>query len=452
MSNSKLNVCLLNDSFPPVIDGVANVVCNYAKELTEKGVKVTVATPKYPGISNDYPFEILEYPSLNTVSTVGYVTGVPFSAKYVSQFVDRKIDILHTHCPMTSCMLSRIIRDNIDKPIIMTYHTKYDIDVARTIKSKGLQRLSIKAIVEDISACDEVWAVSDGAADNLRSLGYKGDIVIMRNGVDMPKGKSSPEEIKKIREEYGLKGDKPIFLFAGRMMWYKGIRIILDALKILKDHNFPYQMLFVGGGLEFNEIKEYSEKLGLDDVIFAGPVKDRNKLKQIFSSCDLFLFPSTFDTCALVVREAASSGLGSVLIKGSCSAEGTTDMKNAILIDENAKSLANTLMNGNVDLYHRIGEKAMDDLYLSWADATDIAYKRYEYVLEHYKPKKRSFKPNEELFRVVAHNSMLQHKLNELEEDALMSGKRDLERMRMENELIEEKLKNSMKRFPKLFK
>ena len=26
----KLNVCLLNDSFPPVIDGVANTVFNYA--------------------------------------------------------------------------------------------------------------------------------------------------------------------------------------------------------------------------------------------------------------------------------------------------------------------------------------------------------------------------------------------------------------------------------------
>ena len=27
----KLNVCLLNDSFPPTIDGVANAVCNYAR-------------------------------------------------------------------------------------------------------------------------------------------------------------------------------------------------------------------------------------------------------------------------------------------------------------------------------------------------------------------------------------------------------------------------------------
>ena len=30
----KLKVCLLNDSFPPVVDGVANAVVNYARCLT----------------------------------------------------------------------------------------------------------------------------------------------------------------------------------------------------------------------------------------------------------------------------------------------------------------------------------------------------------------------------------------------------------------------------------
>ena len=39
----KLNVCLLNDSFPPVIDGVANVVRNYAEYLTrDHGALVAV--------------------------------------------------------------------------------------------------------------------------------------------------------------------------------------------------------------------------------------------------------------------------------------------------------------------------------------------------------------------------------------------------------------------------
>ena len=44
-----MNVCLLNDSFPPVIDGVVNVVMNYANYLhQDHGCEVVVGTPYYP--------------------------------------------------------------------------------------------------------------------------------------------------------------------------------------------------------------------------------------------------------------------------------------------------------------------------------------------------------------------------------------------------------------------
>lgn len=439
--DEKINICLLNDSFPPAIDGVANVVLNYATEFSKKGLDVTVATPKYPGIKDDYNFDILLYPSINTIDSIGYVTGMPFSAKYVANFIDKKINILHTHCPMTSCFLSRIIRDDINKPVIMTYHTKYDIDVKRTIKSKTLQKVAIKAIVENISACDEVWAVSKGAAENLKSLGYKGEVIVMENGVDMPKGKSSKEEIENIRKEYKLKENIPTYLFVGRMMWYKGIRIILDALKILQDKGKDFQMLFVGSGLEYEEIKQYSEELNLNNVIFVGSINDRKKLKAIFSTCNLFIFPSTFDTNGLVVREAASSGLGSVLIKGSCAAEGTLDKHNAILIEENAKSLAESLLSIKDDEYEFIGNNAMNELYISWSEASDKALKRYKEVLQNYKPRKTSFKVNDTLFKLVADTSSMIYQIDEIEEGIALQGKQDIIKAKKELDEIKNKLK-----------
>ncbi|MFR5761266.1 MAG: hypothetical protein ACLUFI_06435 [Oscillospiraceae bacterium] len=42
-------ICLINDSFPPVTDGVANAVVNYARVITESGSTAVVATPAYPG-------------------------------------------------------------------------------------------------------------------------------------------------------------------------------------------------------------------------------------------------------------------------------------------------------------------------------------------------------------------------------------------------------------------
>lgn len=50
-----MKVCLFNDSFPPLIDGVVNTVVNYAMVIQKKYGDVLVATPKYPGVTDNYP-------------------------------------------------------------------------------------------------------------------------------------------------------------------------------------------------------------------------------------------------------------------------------------------------------------------------------------------------------------------------------------------------------------
>ena len=62
-------------------------------------------------------------------------------------------------------------------------------------------------------------------------------------------------------------------------------------------------------------------------------------LRAFYSRADLFLFPSTFDTNGIVVREAAACGLGALLVQGSCAAEGVTPGQNGLLMEENADSL-----------------------------------------------------------------------------------------------------------------
>ena len=85
-----MRVCLLNDSFPPVIDGVANTVLNYAEILSrDLHNPVIVATPRYPGVDySGYPFEVAAYSSLNTTAiTSGYRAGNPLSAKELAEFM-----------------------------------------------------------------------------------------------------------------------------------------------------------------------------------------------------------------------------------------------------------------------------------------------------------------------------------------------------------------------------
>ena len=81
--DTPLRVCLLNDSFPPVVDGVANAVLNYARNLAGKEEYCVVATPAYPGAVDDYPFPVVRYPSLDTTKLAGYRAGNPFAPTVV---------------------------------------------------------------------------------------------------------------------------------------------------------------------------------------------------------------------------------------------------------------------------------------------------------------------------------------------------------------------------------
>ena len=337
---SELNICLINDSFPPEIDGVVNAVVNYASIITRDYGKTTVVTPDNPEADDSvFPFPVLRYPSVDLTRFVGYYAGFPFSPEVQKKLVSEDFDIIHSHCPITSTMLARSLRDRIHVPLVMTYHTKFDIDIANAVSSRLLQEEAKRLLVRNISACDEVWTVSRGAGDNLRSLGYEGESIVMPNGVDFPLGRAEDSLVDEVTAGLDLPAGVPVFLFVGRMMWYKGIRIIRDALKLLRETGEDFRMVFVGGGGDRDEIVAYAQELKLcDRTFFVEPIHDRGRIRAWYCRANLFLFPSTFDTNGLVVREAAACGLASVLIAGSCAAEDVTDGESGFLIEENAES------------------------------------------------------------------------------------------------------------------
>ena len=388
MKRENLSVCLLNDSFPPQIDGVANAVLNYARIIQSGPGSAVVGVPDYPGTVDSYPFPVVRYPSFDTTRLVGYRAGYPFSPRAMDALAAFHPDIIHSHCPVMSTVMARALRERLDIPVVFTYHTKFDIDIRRALYGHLLQQTAIRLLVDNISACDEVWVVSRGAGENLRSLGYQGDYIVMENGVDFPRGPADPERCEALRRELSLPPDVPVYLFVGRMMWYKGIRIILEALAALRRGGRDFRMLLVGDGMERREMEQLTRELRLDDIcLFTGAVRDREKLRAYFSLSDLFLFPSTFDTNGIVVREAAACGTASVLVRGSCAAEDVTEDVNALLIEENAASLAALLERVGADrpALRALGQRALEQLYLSWEDSVARAYARYGTVLDHYR-------------------------------------------------------------------
>lgn len=399
-----MKVCLLNDSFPPVIDGVVNVVMNYAEILQKEGLaQVVVGTPKYPDTDYSvYPYRVIPYQSFNTTKIVkGYRAGNPFDFSELREMAEFGPDVIHSHCPVASTIMARTLRHKTQAPLILTYHTKFDVDIARAVKAKFLQEEAIKVLASNIAACDEIWVVSQGAGENLKSLGYEGEYRVVSNGVDFAKGRVAEEEVRKATEGYDLPEGVPVFLFVGRMIKYKGLPLIVDALKILKEKGMDFRMVFVGSGPDAEEIKELSADLG--KCIFTGPIYDRNLLRAWNTRADLFLFPSTYDTNGIVVREAAACGLASVLVEGSCAAEGITHGRNGFLIQETAESMAALLLEvgSRIDKLKEVGQTAMDEIYISWEDSVHLAHERYGEVIENKKlgmyPSRKEIR--EEIFR-----------------------------------------------------
>ena len=100
---NKQAVCLLNDSFPPVIDGVANAVKNYAQVIRDSDYEPIVITPSHPEEEDGaFSFPVIRYPSMDFRKMTGYMAGIPFSPEVARRLEGTDVALLHSHCPIMS--------------------------------------------------------------------------------------------------------------------------------------------------------------------------------------------------------------------------------------------------------------------------------------------------------------------------------------------------------------
>ncbi len=386
----KISVGLFNDSFPPLIDGVSQTVKNYATHLHNMDCNVTVVTPNYENAADDYPFDVLRYPSFSAGEKVGYRVGVPFDPPTLVRLRAKKFDLMHVHAPFASSVLVNSVNHRPHVPVVLTYHTRFDLDIQKRIQNPAMRKVAMAFLLDNVNCADEVWVVTSASERFLRDIGYEGDCRVMENGTDFARGKSDPAAVKQLREQYHIPEDVPVLLFVGRMMWYKNTRLILDALRLLHTAGVPFRSFFIGEGYDAPAMQEYALSLGLTDcVIFTGAIANREELRTFYSLADLFLFPSTYDTCGIVVKEAAACDCPSVLLRDSCAAEGVVHGKNGYLAAEDPASFAATIHEALSDRAARLaaGADAGKTLYLSWEAAVSRARARYEEILDEYQNK-----------------------------------------------------------------
>lgn len=387
----KIKVGIGSDAFPPTTDGICNVVKSYAEIINNGLGEAVVITPKNPNQQDyKYNYPIYRYKSWYFPSKEGYSVGWPFKEELHRDIINMNFDILHSHTPLASSYYFRRVTALKKIPTVLTYHTKYEYDVDRRVPTKPARDFAYHFILNNINAADEVWVTSQGTVDSLRKVGYQGECVLMPNGCDLPVTNVSDSDIAMIKRKHNIPEGMPVFLYSGRMIWYKNIKLILDACAKLKRDGKNFRLIMLGFGADENAIKHYIKKSGLKDyVIWTGKILDRQEIKGYYGISDILLFPSVFDTNGLVVREAAACATPSLLIRESCASEGITDGETGFLCMESAHSIASVLAGimDNKQLLNTVGKNAQQQIYLSWDDAVKRAYDRYQIVIDNFNRK-----------------------------------------------------------------
>ena len=375
------NIGLFNESFPPVMDGVAVCVENYARWMQEKVGGVSVITPRNPGVDySDKAYEVLDYLSVPVPFRHPYVTGISeMDPAFLKQLLKRKFKIVHAHSPFVAGMTAARVARVQKIPLVATFHSKYRDDFSRVMPAPMVD-VVIKEIVRFYKKADAVWVPQESVKDVLYSYGYKGPVDVMPNGCDLA-GDYPQSFLREARAALGLEDGLFTMLFVGQHIWEKNLRLTIEALARIKD--LPYRMFFVGTGYAEGEMKELVSQLGIEDkVTFVGRVTDRELLKRYYAAADLFLFPSLYDTDGLVVREAAAFGTPSVMLKEASASgmltDGETGFKIAGTLDD-YEALLRALA-ADPDRVKAVGRGARS-IVRSWKDIADEALDRYNAIL-----------------------------------------------------------------------
>ena len=386
----KINAIQFCESFPPVMDGVANVTKNYAYWIKKKYGKAYVVTPEYPAYVDDEIFPVLRYPSIPLVGRKPYRMGVgQHNPKLWKKLSTLNVDIVHAQSPFSAGNIALQYARQKDVPLVATFHSKFYDDFKEVTRSDVISMMMTHLVVDFFSYADAVWAVNESTRETLISYGYKGPVDVVQNGADFEIPQNLDLLVKSTNQAYGLSDDGLVFLFVGQMIKQKNIPMIIDSLSILKKSGLDFTMLFVGEGKSLEDFKDQVFRLGLSEQVqFLGKILDRDRLKSIFARADLFIFPSIYDNAPVVTREAAAVGTPSVIVKGSNASEGVIHGKNGYLCNNSAESVAESILkiSKDKDALQHAGQIAQKTIFRSWESIIDeTVVPKYLEIIEKFK-------------------------------------------------------------------
>lgn len=104
-------------------------------------------------------------------------------------------------------------------------------------------------------------------------------------------------------------------LYVGRLLYWKGLHLGLQAFARLLARHPEAHLTVVGDGRQAPWLRALASELGIADAVTWLPWMDHEAVLRIYPHHDVFLYPSLHDSSANVVLEALAAGLPVVCLK-----------------------------------------------------------------------------------------------------------------------------------------
>jgi len=221
------------------------------------------------------------------------------------------------------------------------------------IRESSRSNFIIKALIAWIFRNSYVICLSERLIPDIEGV-YRSTPYVVQNGI---KVQSNSYE-RKSRDKTSV----PNILYLSNYARDKGVLILIDALKILKDRGVPFHARLVGApaNLTVEFLLEVISKQNLEEFVeITGPLYDEEKRAE-FEKADLFVFPSLNDAFPLVILEAMQYALPVIASFEGGIPDMVVDNETGFLIsDIDANKLADklTVLLENNDLRLEMGQR-----------------------------------------------------------------------------------------------
>ncbi|WIE50604.1 glycosyltransferase family 4 protein [Pseudomonas sp. GM17] len=203
-------------------------------------------------------------------------TGFSYSVFKQFREMAAEADVVNYHFPWPFMDLVHFMSD-MNKPCVATYHS--DI-----IRQRHLLKLYRPLMNRFLHSVDRIVAASPNylhTSDVLQQFPDKTRVIpygLNKAGYPQPDAERMAQWRQRLGERF--------FLFVGVMRYYKGLHILLDALK-----DVDYPVVIVGAGPLEAELHAQAAALGLRNLHFLGRLGDEDKVALLQLSYAI-VFPS----------------------------------------------------------------------------------------------------------------------------------------------------------------